>query len=198
LIVHIKVALIGKFCFVDTSQVNASEDHNCVNSLINSWSQTWSQFFVHTSSFSNLYLKGCQFYSIFFLERESWSQPYHVFFIAPQLDHTPKYSIRVFFGGWGYVKEGLTRSCFHASILEFQSYSRHINHFDIDSKQICYEESQVIPIERFSKVTKTFCFAFGENMKWHFFGQEVQTSKVSSSIWMFFTISFFRFIIAFC
>ena len=99
---------------------------------------------------------------------------------------------------WGYVKEGLTRSCFHASILEFQSYSRHINHFDIDSKQICYEESQVIPIERFSKVTKTFCFAFGENMKWHFFGQEVQTSKVSSSIWMFFTISFFRFIIAFC
>ena len=63
------------------------------------------------------------------------------------------------------MKEGLTRSCFHASILEFQSYSRHINHFDIDSKQICYEESQVIPIERFSKVTKTFCFAFGENMK---------------------------------
>ena len=32
-----------------------------------------------------------------FLERESESQPYQEFLIAPQLDHAPKYSIRV----WG-------------------------------------------------------------------------------------------------
>jgi hypothetical protein len=32
----------------------------------------------------------------------------------------------------------------------------------------------VIPMERFSEVMKIFCFAFGENMKWHFVGQEVQ------------------------
>jgi hypothetical protein len=60
------------------------------------------------------------------------------------------------------VKEGLTRSCFHVEILEFQSYSRHRNHFEIDSKRTHSEEIQVIPMERFSKVMETFCFAFGE------------------------------------
>jgi hypothetical protein len=63
------------------------------------------------------------------------------------------------------VKEGLTRSCFHGEILEFQSYCRHRNHFYIDSKQTHSEEIQVIPMERFSEVMKIFCFAFGENMK---------------------------------
>ena len=60
------------------------------------------------------------------------------------------------------MKEGLTRSCFHVEILEFQSYSRHRNHFDIDSKRTHSEEIQVIPMERFSEVMETFCFAFGE------------------------------------
>jgi hypothetical protein len=60
------------------------------------------------------------------------------------------------------VKEGLIKSCFHIEILEFQSYSKHRNHFDIDLKQTRSEEIQMIPIERFSKVMKTFCFAFGE------------------------------------
>jgi hypothetical protein len=100
-----------------------------------------------------------------FLERESWSQPYQEFLIAPQLDHALKYSIRVW--GWGYVKEGLTRSCFHAEILEFQSYSRHKNHFDIDSKQIYSEEIQVIPMERFSEMMKTFYLLLVKNTKWH-------------------------------
>jgi hypothetical protein len=49
--------------------------------------------------------------------------------------------------------------------LKFQSYSKHINHFDIGLKQTRYEEIQVIPIDRFSEVMKTFCFVFGENMK---------------------------------
>ena len=60
------------------------------------------------------------------------------------------------------MEEGLIRSCFHAEILEFQSYFRHRNYFDIDSNQTRSEEIQVIPIERFSKVMKTFCFDFGE------------------------------------
>jgi hypothetical protein len=63
------------------------------------------------------------------------------------------------------VKEGLTRSCFHAEFLKFQSYSRHRNHFDIDSKQTHSEKIQVIPMERFSEVMKTLCFAFGEKCK---------------------------------
>jgi maltooligosyltrehalose synthase len=54
------------------------------------------------------------------------------------------------------VKEGLTRNCFYAAILEFQSYSRHRNYFDIDSKQTHSEEIQVIPMERFSDVMKKF------------------------------------------
>jgi len=63
------------------------------------------------------------------------------------------------------MKEGLTRSCFHAKNLEFQSYSRHRNHFNIDSKQTHSEKIQMIPMKRFSEVMKTFCFAFDENMK---------------------------------
>jgi len=51
------------------------------------------------------------------------------------------------------------------NFLEFQSYSRHRNHFDIDSKQTHSEEIQVILMERFSKVMKTLCFAFSENAK---------------------------------
>jgi hypothetical protein len=63
------------------------------------------------------------------------------------------------------VKEGLARSCFYPEILKFHSYSRHRNHFDIDSKQTHFEEIQVILLERFSDVMKTFCFAFDENVK---------------------------------
>jgi len=62
------------------------------------------------------------------------------------------------------MKEDLIfeRSCFHIEILEFQSYSRHKKHFDIDSKQTHSEKIQVIPMERFSEVMKNFCFDFGE------------------------------------
>jgi len=49
------------------------------------------------------------------------------------------------------VKEGLTMSFFHTEFLEFQSYSRHRNHFDLDSKQTRSEEIQVIYMERFLK-----------------------------------------------
>jgi hypothetical protein len=63
------------------------------------------------------------------------------------------------------MKKGLTKSCFHAEFLEFQSYSIHRNHFDLDSKKTRSEENQVIPMERFSEVMKTFCFDFGEKYK---------------------------------
>jgi hypothetical protein len=33
--------------------------------------------------------------------------------------------------------------------LEFQTYSRHRNHFDIDLKQTHYVEIQVIPMDKF-------------------------------------------------
>jgi hypothetical protein len=65
-----------------------------------------------------------------------------------------------------------TRSCFHVEFLEFQSYSTNRNHFDIDSKQTHSEEIQMIPMERFSDVMKTFCFDFGENVKWHLVGHK--------------------------
>ena len=76
------------------------------------------------------------------------------------------------------MKEGLTRSCFHAEFLEFQSYSKHINHFDIDSKQIHSKEIQVIPMGRFSEVMKTFFFLiFGEKYEVTFgWSQKVEIS----------------------
>jgi hypothetical protein len=95
-----------------------------------------------------------------FLEKESWSLPNQEFLIAPQLDHAPKCLIRV--QGCSYVNAGLTMGCFHVEFLEFQSYSKHRNHFDIDSKQTHSEEIQVILVERFLEVMKTFCFDFGE------------------------------------
>jgi hypothetical protein len=55
--------------------------------------------------------------------------------------------------------------------LAFQSYSKRKNHFDIGLKQTYSKEIEVIHMDRFLKVMKTFCFAFGENMKWHFVGQ---------------------------
>jgi hypothetical protein len=54
-----------------------------------------------------------------------------------------------------------TRKCFHVEFLKFQSYSRHRNHFDIGLKQTRSEEIQVIPMDRFSEVMQTCCFAFG-------------------------------------
>ena len=63
------------------------------------------------------------------------------------------------------MKEDLTRSCFHAEYLEFQSYSRHINHFDIDAKRTHSEKIQVIPMERLSEVMKLFVLLLVKNIK---------------------------------
>ena len=60
------------------------------------WSWPLGRAWYHSTSLSStLHLKGCQFCLTVFLERESWSQPYQEFLIALQLDHAPKYSIRV-------------------------------------------------------------------------------------------------------
>jgi len=72
-----------------------------------------------------------------------------------------------------------TKSCFHVEFLEFQSYSRRKNHFDIDSKQTHSKEIHVIPMERFSDVMKTFCFDFGEKYEVTFGWSQ----KVEISIW---------------
>ena len=77
------------------------------------------------------------------------------------------------------MKECLTKSCLHAEFLEFQSYSKHGNHFDIDSKRTHSEEIQVIPMERFSEVMKTFFFVliFGEKYEVTFgWSQKVEIS----------------------
>ena len=101
---------------------------------------------------TNFYLKCCQLYPTFFvfLEKESWSYPYYVFFFyCPQPDHAPKFFIRVFFRYevvwkkiWLFI-----RSCFHGEFLEFQSSSKHKNHFDVGLRQTCFEEIQVIPMD---------------------------------------------------
>ena len=81
----------------------------------------------HTCLPTNLYLKDCQLCSIshVFLERESWSQPYVFWWIAPQFDHVSKCSIWVFLGDEVMQKKiwWFTRGCFQEEFLEFQSYS---------------------------------------------------------------------------
>jgi len=101
----------------------------------------------------------------FFLERESWSQPYHEFLIAPQFDHAPKCSIRVW--GWGYVKEGLTRSCFHAEILEFQKSFWHW--FKANS---FWRNSSDFYGEVFRSDEIFFVLLLVKNMKWHLVGKK--------------------------
>jgi hypothetical protein len=41
-----------------------------------------------------------------------------------------------------------TRIYFLGEFLEFQSYSKHKNYFDVSLKQTCSEEIQVIPMDR--------------------------------------------------
>jgi hypothetical protein len=45
---------------------------------------------------------------------------------------------------------------FSCKIFGTSKLFHHKNHFDIDSKQTRFEEIQVIPMERFSEVMKTF------------------------------------------
>ena len=70
-----------------------------------------------------------------------------------------------------------TRNCFHVEFLEFQSYSRHRNHFDVCSKQTHSEENQVIPMKRLSEMMETFCFYFDEKYEVTFgWSQKVEIS----------------------
>jgi len=81
-----------------------------------------------------------------------------IFLLPPSLIMPP--SIQIEFRDeavWRKVWQG---GVFMQKFLEFQSYSKHINHFDIDSKWTHSEEIQVIRIERFSEVMKTFLFCF--------------------------------------
>jgi len=115
------------------------------------WSWFLGRNWCHHTLSSSLYLKDCQFCPAFFLRKGIMGPALPRVFDCPPAWSCPQ-----------VFNSGLTRSCFHAEILEFQSYSRHKNHFDIDSKQTYSEEIQVIPMDRFSEVMKTFCFDFGE------------------------------------
>jgi len=54
----------------------------------------------------------------------------------------------------------LYKEMFSCKIFGTSKLFHHKNHFDIDSKQTRSEEIQVIPMERFSEVMKTFFFCF--------------------------------------
>jgi hypothetical protein len=64
----------------------------------------------HTSLSSTLYLKGCQFCPTFFLERESYSQPYQEFLIAHILIMPP--SIQ-----FGFRDEAMWRKVWQAVVF---------------------------------------------------------------------------------
>jgi hypothetical protein len=118
----------------------------------------------HTSLSSNLYLKGCQFYPIFFLRKG---------IVEPALpygfDHAPPVWSCPLCIQFGFVNEAMWRKVWQGVVFvqNFWNFkaNRHKNHFDIDSKQTRYEEIQVIHMERISEVMKNFCFVFGEKHK---------------------------------
>ena len=119
-------------------------------------------WYHHTSLSSTLYLKGCQFCPAFFLERESWSQPYQEFLIAPQLDHAPKYLIQVW--GWGCMKEDLV---FDKELQNFWNFKvipdTKIILTSIQSKLILKKFKWFL-WRGFQMWWKFFCFAFGEKI----------------------------------
>jgi hypothetical protein len=57
-----------------------------------------------------------------------------------------------FIWGKGYVKKDLViyKDVFMENFLEFQSYSKHKNHFDIGLKKTHFEEIQVILVDKSS------------------------------------------------
>jgi len=119
--------------------------------------RTWCH---HTSLSFALYLKDCQFCLTFFLRKGIMEPTLPRVFDCPPAWSCPQVfnsglGMRLYEGRFGFW-QGVTE------FLEFQSYSRHKNHFDIDSKQTYSEEIQVIPMEGFSEVMKNFCFDFGE------------------------------------
>jgi hypothetical protein len=71
--------------------------------------------------YSFLYLKGCQL-CLIFLERESWSQPYCVFLIAPQLDHAPQVFNWVYFGGEDMWMKVWHRVVFMQNFWNFKAF----------------------------------------------------------------------------
>jgi len=138
-----------------------------------------------------LYLKSCQFCPIISQKGNHGASLTRSFWLPSNLIMPP--SIQIRFGDEDMWKKVwlFTRSCFHVEFLEFQSYSRYRNHFDIDSKQTHSTEIQVIPMERFSEVMKTFCFNFWWKIwsdiwlvtkGWNF-NLRVNENRVSTKMW---------------
>jgi hypothetical protein len=87
-----------------------------------------------------------------FLERKSWSQPYHVFLgYPPSLIMPPSVQFEFSLGMELYEgRFGLLQGVrFHAGFF-FRISKLHINKFDIGLKQTHSEEIQVIHMDRFS------------------------------------------------
>jgi hypothetical protein len=91
---------------------------------------------------------------IFYCFRKEIIEPtlFCVFGLPPNLIMPPSVQFGFFFWDEAMWKKIwlFKRSCFHVEVLEFQSYSKHINHFNIDLKQTRYEEIQVIPMDKLS------------------------------------------------
>ena len=139
--------------------------------ILRSWPlwKTWCHHFFVLRPF---YLKGLAILPNSFLERESWSQLYQMVFDCPLAWSCPE----VFNSGLGmrlykgrFDKELFSCRIFGISKL-FQAQKSFWHRFKANSS----EEIQVIPMERFSEVMKTyFCFDFlVKNIKWHLVGHK--------------------------
>jgi hypothetical protein len=116
----------------------------------------------HTSLSSTLLSQGLPILPDIFLRKGIIEPALPGVFLFPlSLIMPPKCSIRIW--GWGYVKVSLGflyKEMFSCKIFGTSKLFHHKNHFDIDSKETRSEEIQVILMERFSEVMKTFLFCF--------------------------------------
>jgi hypothetical protein len=114
----------------------------------------WEGFDIIILLSSNLYLKSRQLYPTFYFLRKGIMKPalLCIFGLPPSLIMPLSVKFDFFFGDEAMWRKiwFLTRGCFHSEFLEFQSYSKHRNHFDIGIKQTRFEKIQVIPMDKFS------------------------------------------------
>jgi len=135
------------------------------------------------------YLKGCQICPMFFLERESWSQPYQMFLIALSLIMPP--NIQFGFGDeaiWRKVWQGVV---FMQNFWNFKAIPKTEIILTSIQSRLILKKFKWFLWRGFQMWWKLFCFDFlMKNMKWHLVGHKkveismrVNENRVSTKMW---------------
>jgi len=141
-----------------------------LSTILWSWplGRTWCH---HTSLSSALYLKGCPFCPVFLLERESWSQPYHAFFLLPPSLIMPS-SVQIGFRDeamWRKVWPGVV---FMQKFWNFKAIPDTEIILTLIQSKLFLKKFKWFLWRGFQKWWKLFVLLLVKNMKWHLVGQK--------------------------